>query len=146
MTAPLRQHDLAFVAAAVRNGTLLASDAAWLSAALSKIANGEAPDIALGLRRQRADMLAAIKTRDGILRDAAKTMPGLPLVGAASRIYTEMLRYRQGAWRRERHLDQCPICHRGTLREMAWQALRLRDHVPKPRSIRRILSEGLPSK
>src|SRR5450755_3238351 len=61
MTLPLRQRDLAFVAAAVRDGTLDASDAAWLSGALSEIADGEPADLALGLRRQRAAMLAAIK-------------------------------------------------------------------------------------
>jgi hypothetical protein len=144
MTVPLRQHDLAFVAAAVRDGTLDAENAAWLSDVLSKIADGELPaDIALGLRRPRADTLAAKKARDCILRDAAKTMlPGLPLVQAAAHIHSEMLRYRQGAWRRERLLDECPLRHRGTLREMAWQALRLRDAVPSTRSIRRVLASA----
>jgi hypothetical protein len=137
VTAPLRQHDLASIAANLRDGAMDAGEAAWLSDALSKIADGEPADIALGLRRQRAEMLAAKKTRDCILRDAAKTMPGLPLTEAAKRIHRAMLRYRESAWQRERLLDQCPARHR-----WEWQALRLRDHVPKPRSIRRVLASA----
>jgi hypothetical protein len=108
VTAPLRQHDLASIAANLRDGAIDAGEAAWLSDALSKIADGEPADIALGLRQQRAEMLAATKARDCILRDAAKTMPGLPLTEAANRIHNAMLRYRESAWRRERQLDACP--------------------------------------
>jgi len=143
VTAPLRQHDLASIAANLRDGAIDAGEAAWLSDALSRIADGEPADIALGLRRQRAEMLAAKKTRDCILRDAAKTMPRLPLTEAAKRIHRAMLRYRQTAWRRERQLDACPARYRGTLREAAWQALRLWDAVPSARSIRRVLASTL---
>jgi hypothetical protein len=142
VTAPLRQHDLASIAANLRDGAIDAGEAAWLSDALSKIADGEPADIALGLRQQRAEMLAATKARDCILRDAAKTMPGLPLTEAANRIHNAMLRYRESAWRRERLLDECPTRYRGTLREMAWQALRLGDAVPSTRSIRRVLASA----
>jgi hypothetical protein len=139
---PLRQH-LASVAANLRDGTLDADDAAWLSNALTRIADGKPADIELGLRYQRADMLAAIKARDCILRGAALIMmPGLPLIEAANRIHRAMLRYRESAWQRERQLDTCPPRYRGTLREMAWQALRLWDAVPSASRIRRILAEG----
>jgi hypothetical protein len=137
MTTAVRQH-LRSVAAHLRDGVLLdADDARRMADALDQIARGVAPDIALGLRRQRADLRAAIKARDCILRNAAKTMPGLPLTEAANRIHVAMLRYRESAWRRERLLDQCPARHR-----WEWQALRLRDHVPKPRSIRRVLASA----
>jgi hypothetical protein len=120
-----------------------ADDAMQLADALDRIADGEASDIALGIRRQRGDMLAAIKARDCILRDATAMLPRLPLIEAANRIHIAMVRYRESTWRHERHLDECPRRHRGTLREMAWQALRLRDHVPSPRSIRRILADDV---
>lgn len=141
MTAPIRQR-LASVAAALRAGARLDADVAALIAnALDRIVDGEPADAALGLRRQRADLLAAIRARNRILRDAAATMlPGLPLVEAANCIHKAMLRYRESAWERERHLDQCPLRHRGKLRGAAWEALQQRDHVPSPRSIRRILA------
>src|SRR6266404_4508655 len=137
MTAPLRQR-LASLAVTLRDGTLPASDVAWLSDALSDIADGEPADAVLGLQCPRAEMLASIKARNRILRDMAKALPSnLSLSEAASRLHKELLRYRESAWRRERLLDQSPARHR-----WEWQALRLRDHVPKPRSIRRILAEG----
>jgi hypothetical protein len=98
MTVPLRRQYLAAVAAVLRDGTPLdADDAALIADVLNQIAVGVAPDVAFGLRRQRADTLAAIKARDCILREAARTMPGLPLTEAAKRIHIVMLRYRETA-------------------------------------------------
>ena len=76
MTAPIRQR-LASVATALRAGAPLDADVAVLIAdALDRIVDGEPADAALGLRRQRADLLAAIKARNSILRDATAAMTG----------------------------------------------------------------------
>jgi hypothetical protein len=138
VTVQIRQR-LASVAVALRGGVALdADDSVQLAEALDRIAQGVAADVAFGLRRQRADMLAAIKARDYVLRDAAKNLPpSLTLAEAAGQLHRELSRYSASAWRRERLLDQCPARHR-----WEWQALRLRDAVPSTRSIRRVLANA----
>lgn len=59
---------------------------------------------------------------------------------AAAMLHAKLGRYREGAWRRDRSLDECPARHRGTIAEYCWMVFKVSGHVPSERSIRRALA------
>ncbi|MEZ2144932.1 hypothetical protein AAE026_21970 [Bradyrhizobium sp. DN5] len=139
MTAPVRI-DHGFTAdlrAGRLNAEALDALAGALDLAIDKPADAAA---ALGLERSRQEQSAQIAARNEVLREAGGSLPAvLSLSAKAALIRSAFLNYRAGAWRRDRLLDECPMHHRGTLREFAWRALRLHDGIPEARTIRRIL-------
>lgn len=97
---------------------------------------------ALGIERSREELAAVSTLQDEVLREAAGTLPSvLSVVAKANLIHSAFQRYRAGAWRRDRVLDECPARHHGTLKEFGWRWLRLRDNVPSGRTIRRKLGQ-----
>ena len=49
-------------------------------------------------------------------------------------------RYHGGPWRRDRLEVRCPDRHRGTITELLWKVLKVRDAVPGDRTIRAALA------
>jgi hypothetical protein len=52
----------------------------------------------------------------------------------------KLVRYREGAWRRDRSEALCPPRHRGTITELLWCVLRVKDSLPSERLIRLVLA------
>jgi hypothetical protein len=91
-------------------------------------------------RRPPADVLARA-VRDHLLRvAAARFCVGMRDRPAASFLRTKLIRYHQGAWRRDRVEVQCPARHRGTINELLWTILSIRDAIPCDRTIRAALA------
>src|SRR6476469_647776 len=87
-------------------------------------------------RRPPSDVLART-IRDYLLRTAAaRFCVGMTHRPAAAFLRTKLVRYREGAWRRERIADVCPARHRGTINELLWTMLKIRDAIPCDRTIR----------
>jgi hypothetical protein len=95
-------------------------------------------------RRPPADVLARA-IRDHLLRTAADRF----CVGMSSdrqvakHLHTKLDRNRLGPWRRDRVEVQCPARHRGTITELLWTVLKVRDAVPADRTIRAALALDL---
>jgi hypothetical protein len=91
-------------------------------------------------RRPPADVLARA-VRDHLLRTAAdRFCVGMSDRQAAMVLRTKLDRYRLGAWQRDRAAGaQCPDRHRGSVTELLWTILKIRDAVPSDRSIRAAL-------
>jgi hypothetical protein len=91
-------------------------------------------------RRPPADVLART-IRDHLLRvAAARFCVGVSDRQAAMMLRTKLDRYRLGAWRRERIEDVCPDRHRGTVTELLWTMLKVRDAIPCDRTVRAALA------
>jgi hypothetical protein len=91
-------------------------------------------------RRPPADVLARA-VRDHLLRvAAARFCVGVSDRQAAMMLRTKLIRYRQGAWRRDRFEVQCPARLKGALNELFWTLLKVRDAAPGDRTVRAALS------
>ena len=91
-------------------------------------------------RRPPADVLARA-IRDHLLRTAAdRFCAGMKDRPAAAKLRTKMIRYCEGSWRRDRDEMQCPDRHRGSITELLWTILKIRDAVPSDRTIRAALA------
>src|SRR3954452_18762517 len=85
-------------------------------------------------RRPPADVVART-IRDHLLRvAAARFCAGLSDRQAALILRAKLIRYREAAWPSDRSLEQCPARHRGTISELMWTILRIRDAIPGDRS------------
>jgi hypothetical protein len=90
--------------------------------------------------RSPADVLARA-VRDHLLRTAAdRLLDAKSDRGAADRLRTLLIRYRECGWRRDRVLAQCPDRHRGKINELFWQLLKIRDAIPCDRTLRTALA------
>ncbi|MGY4261430.1 hypothetical protein ACVI1L_008498 [Bradyrhizobium sp. USDA 4516] len=91
-------------------------------------------------RRPPADVLARA-IRDHLLRTAAhRFCTGMTDRQAAIVLRAKLVRYRAGAWRRDRVELRCPDRHRGTISELLWTVFSIRDAVPGDRTIRAALA------
>ena len=94
-------------------------------------------------QRPPADVLARA-IRDHLLRTAAdRFCAAASQREAATMLRTKLIRYRERAWRRNRVEVQCPDRHRGTVTELLWTILKIRDAVPCDRTIRAALALDL---
>jgi hypothetical protein len=94
-------------------------------------------------RRSPADVLART-IRDHLLRTAAdRFCAGMKHRPAAAMLRTKLARYRAGAWQRDRVEVRCPDRHRGTVTELLWTILTIRDAIPGDRTIRAALALDL---
>ncbi|WP_152535717.1 hypothetical protein [Bradyrhizobium sp. Ai1a-2] len=90
--------------------------------------------------RRLPHTLEAISERNRLLAEAAEIfMPDLSASMQAERLHRAILRYQLGGWRRHRTEDECPARLVGRIEAFCWQILRLHDHAPATRSIRRAL-------
>ena len=95
-------------------------------------------------RRSPADVLGRA-IRDHLVRLAAsRYCGGMSDRQAASYLRSRLLRYAEGAWRRDRICEACPDRHRGTINELLWQVLMIRDAIPGDRTIRTALAHDFP--
>lgn len=101
-------------------------------------------DVPLGGRGHRTGVtLDAINQRDRLLRQAAdRFCAGMTDRAAAAMLHTKIARYRSGAWRRDAAELLCPVRYRGTITELLWCLLKVRDAVPSERLIRMVLSRS----
>ena len=100
------------------------------------------PDDGRG-RRPPADVLARA-IRDHLLRTAAdRFCAGMKRRPAAAKLRTKLIRYREAAWQRDRVEVRCPDRHRGSVTELLWTILKIRDAVPSDRTIRAALALDL---
>jgi hypothetical protein len=76
--------------------------------------------------------------RGRLIIEAAKFFPGASDREIARRLRSELSKYSNGRFRRDRS-DTCPIQHRGKLTEVLYLLLRVHDHVPSEMTIRRAL-------
>lgn len=91
-------------------------------------------------RRPPADVLARA-VRDHLLRTIAhRYCGGLSDRQAAMVLRTKLDRYRLGAWRRDRVEVQSPDRYRGSVTELLWTILKIRDAIPSDRVIRAALA------
>jgi len=91
-------------------------------------------------QRSPADVLART-IRDHLLRTAAhRFCAGMSDRQAAAMLRARLMRYREGAWQRDRVEMQCPDRLRGTINELMWSILWARDMIPGDRSIRAALA------
>jgi hypothetical protein len=92
--------------------------------------------------RTPADMLSR-NERDHFLREAARRhCVGMSDRQAAAWLHTKLSRYRENAFRRDRSEALCPARHRGTITELLWCVLKVRDSLPSERLIRLVLSQS----
>ena len=98
---------------------------------MKPLRHGElANSVELRGRRPPADVLSRA-IRDHLLRLAAERhCTGMSDRQAAEMLRTKLTRYQTGAWRRDRFSEACPDRHRGTLNELLWQTLMIRDAIP----------------
>jgi len=68
------------------------------------------------------------------------TALGCQTVLQRAMLYTKLRRYREGAWRRDRAEALCPARHRGTINELMWCVLRVRNRLVGERLIRAVLA------
>jgi hypothetical protein len=85
-------------------------------------------------------VLLELDERNAYLVEAARHFPGASDREVARRLRIALLRYREGAWRRDRSEALCPERHRGKLAAVLWCVLRVADRVPSERLIRLVLS------
>ena len=134
MTAAVRQH-LRCVAAILRDGVMLdADDAKRLADAFDKIADGDAPDVALGLRLKPGRVARKNRSWRGMRccgRSARRYFPGMSATEQARQLCTALARYHAGSWQRDRSASDNP--HGDTLKGDLWQVLRHRDRVVSAR-------------
>ena len=95
-----------------------------------------------GRGRRTPRLLRQLNERDALIRQAARFYPGVSDREAARQIRTKLLRYQQGAWRRERAEALCPPRHADKLTALLWRLLKVRDAVPSERTIRMVLGRS----
>jgi hypothetical protein len=84
--------------------------------------------------------LLSLSERDHFLRAAVDHhCTGMSDRAAAAMLHAKLARYREGAWRRDRVEALPPPRHRGTITELLWCVLKVRDRVPSEMTIRRAL-------
>lgn len=94
-----------------------------------------------GRGRRLPATLEALDRRDQLVREmAGRFFVGYSASATASAIHTELIRYRASGWVRERVEPECPVRHRGRLREFAWHILMTKDFIPSVRALRRTLA------
>lgn len=93
-------------------------------------------------RGQRsAELLDALARRDELIRTAAaRFLPEMSARSAAAALHAALARYSGLGWRRDRIEVKCPARHVGRITEWCWMILKMRDHVPSERVIRRALA------
>ena len=90
--------------------------------------------------RRTPQTLLLLDERDKLLFEAARFYPGASDREVARRLRTALSRYRAGRWERgDRTEPLCPLRHRGTITELLWMILKVHDHLPSDRTIRRAL-------
>ena len=139
------QSRLAATAASLRNGTLGPEDRDLLATMIERVACGEDPAAALGIKRgpgQRSwGTRTALDQRDLLLREAAERfLGGMSVAAQAQHLHVQLTRYSATAWARERVCEECPDRHQGTIHELFWRVLKLHDRVLSARSLRQILA------
>jgi hypothetical protein len=88
-------------------------------------------------------MMLAINERDRYLRVAAdRFCAGMSDRAAGEMLRKKLARYREGAWRRDRSEPLCPPRHRGSIAELLWRVLKVRDSLPSERLIRLVLGQS----
>ncbi|MGY3605138.1 MULTISPECIES: hypothetical protein [unclassified Bradyrhizobium] len=91
-----------------------------------------------GPGRRLPETLAVLAERDRLLVEAAtRHLAHLSNAAAAKHLHRALCRYREGAWQRDRVAIECPARHLGKFNAVLWAILKLRDHVPSERTIRR---------
>ena len=91
-------------------------------------------------RRSPGDVLART-VRDHLLRTAAdRFCVGMSDRQAAKHLRVKLSMYRAGPFRRDRFEAKCPDRYRGSINELFWQVLMVRDAIPGDRSIRTALA------
>ncbi len=113
------------------------------------LANRSAPrlETALGLTglpgQRRASTLAAAAEVDALLREAAQRfLADLSVAAQANEIEMHLTRYETTAWLRERGQAQCPVRHKGTIREYCFRILKVGGRSQSAESIRRKLGRS----
>jgi hypothetical protein len=95
-------------------------------------------------QRKPADVLCRA-IRDHLLRTAADSYcQGMSDRAAAAYLRSRLVRYREGAFRRDRICETLPDRQRGTINELLWSLLMVRDAVPGDRTIRAALGHDFP--
>lgn len=100
------------------------------------------PDAAepIGVRgpgKRSAETRASLYLRDAMIAEAATLFcPGMSSNAAAATIHRQLVRYREGAWRRHRSEEHLPATLVGKVTEIFWHCLKARDVLPSQRSIR----------
>jgi hypothetical protein len=126
--APCEPDQLARIIAST--GPLDSGDAEVARAALRVLLGGGEARKASGSR--------SLEVRNDIIREAAERFfPNGSCVEKANRLHFELARYAATSWLRDRTSDECP--HSG-LRGHLWRILKVRDHVPSARQLRRVLA------
>ena len=91
-------------------------------------------------QRPPADVLART-IRDHLLRTAAdRFCVGMSARQSAAMLRSKLIQYREAGWRRDRVEVQCPDRHRGSINELLWTILTIRDAIPGDRTIRTALA------
>jgi hypothetical protein len=93
-----------------------------------------------GVGQRSPSTLLQIDERRVLLRAAAAHFPGMSDREVARRLRASLVTYQNGRWRRDRIENLCPPKHTGKLAATLWMILRVRDHAPSERSIRRTLA------
>ncbi len=85
---------------------------------------------------------AAHEQIDDLLRHAAASprFENLPIAAIARKISRELTNYASTAWLREKKCGECPPRRVGSIYEIFWNLLRIRDKPLTARTIRRILA------
>lgn len=79
--------------------------------------------------------------RDRYLREAAdRFYIGMSDRQAAAFLRAKLMRYREGSWRRDASENLCPVRHGGTITELLWSILKVRDAIPGDRLVRDVLA------
>jgi hypothetical protein len=94
-----------------------------------------------GRGKRSNETLLRFDERDKLLREAAhRYCAGMSDRAAALMLRSKLLRYREGAWRRERTEELCPPRHTGRIEALMWATLKVRDNVPSERLVRAVLA------
>ncbi|WP_093013384.1 hypothetical protein [Roseivivax halotolerans] len=134
------------LARALRAGRMPARDAQVLAERLEGVAQGHlTAEQALGVQRapgQRSISLqATIDARNEALRQVAKLyFPDETCAAAARFIASGLTDYQRRIWPRERAFDAVPERNLGRIEGDFWYILKLRDHAPSARHMRRIIA------
>jgi hypothetical protein len=90
--------------------------------------------------RRSDETLRALVERDRLMVEAAALFfAEQSSRSAAHGLRDALLRYREGAWRRECVMESVPSRRLGRLDGHCWSILRARDHIPSERVIRRAI-------
>jgi hypothetical protein len=94
---------------------------------------------AVGERDPRSQL--SLAKRDEIIRDAfQRFLADASSAEAARQFCSGLQRYRSSAWKSERKSADLPERHRGKISAAYWSVLKVIDHVPSERTVRRMLA------